>query len=59
MIYLLLLIGGFINLYRVYGLISNQSKEEAPFKGQAYGMAFGMGCLFIGVPLALIYWLVF
>ena len=59
MIYVLIIAGGLFNLYRVSGQISKQSDEEAPYKTQAYAMAFAMGCVIIGLPLALIYWLIF
>lgn len=58
-IYLLIfLVSGVSNLYRVY-VFSKQSSKEIPFKGQPYSMVFSLGCLFLGVPSALIYWLVF
>lgn len=59
MVILLLVIGGLINTYRIHGYLAQESAEEAPYKAQGYFMAFIMGCIFMGLPAAVLYWIVF
>jgi hypothetical protein len=40
-------------------MLQGVSDEEAPFKSQGYISGFVMGCVFIGLPLAFLYWLLF
>ena len=51
-------LGGFFNLFR-FKSMPQPSDEEAPYKLQGDILAFVMGCIVIGFPLAFLNWLVF
>lgn len=59
MAYFLIVLGGVINFLRLKSMFDSMSKEETPYRGQGLVMAFFMGCIFMGAPMALIYWLIF
>jgi len=50
---------GLYNFLKVFSLANEKSDEEMPFKFQSYVIAYIMGCIFIGLPLSILYWLVF
>jgi hypothetical protein len=55
---LLVFLGGFFNVYKCHQIFSRRSDEEMPFKSQGYFMAFLMGCIFYGLPMYLLYWVI-
>ncbi len=56
--FLLILLGGIFNFLNFHRIYSTRSNEDSPFKSQSYMVAFVMGCIFYGLPMYGLYWLI-